>query len=387
MVRMRLSFGELADCFHAVQKAVDKAHDRSGGSAIVSDAASSANVYVIWPFAFAITELFKICDSLIENLARPDGIGRAVARHTTNAIRREFRMCQPSFRDVVAVLSDKLPRPRLGTAVFGAGLLVAFAFPSHLLAHEAYPAVPLPPATIIDEAPFLKENDDAMTKMMNDMAIKPTGDVDHDFTAMMIPHHRGAIDMAQAELQYGRNQKLLRIAQEIVVEQLQEIAAMRLAVGEPASPTWVTNGAHDAPAAAPSHKTNPGGDAPFVSRSNAAMDKMMTDMAVKSTGYVDHDFVAMMVPHHQGAIDMAQAELQYGQNPQLKTIAQEIIVDQMQEIALMRLALGEPLPPSMSSPTQTSYSALQSAPPHESDANQTQMRMSAAMQMAPARTH
>jgi hypothetical protein len=93
------------------------------------------------------------------------------------------------------------------------------------------------------------------------------------------------------------------------------------------------------------------------------------------------------VPHHQGAIDMAQAELQYGQNPQLKTVAQEIIVGQMQEIALMRLALGEPLPPSMSSPTQASSSALQSAPPHESDANHAQMRMPPAMPMASSRTH
>jgi uncharacterized protein (DUF305 family) len=241
-------------------------------------------------------------------------------------------------------------------------------------------------ASTSQEAAFLAENQVAMDKMMAGMNIKPSGDVDHDFTAMMTPHHQGAIDMAQGELQYGRNQKLLRIAQEIVVEQLQEIAAMQLAIGEPASPTWVTNGAHDA-SAAPSHKANPGGDAPFVSRSNAAMDKMMTDMAVKPTGDVDHDFVAMMVPHHQGAIDMAQAELQFGQNPQLKTIAQEIIVDQMQEIALMRLALGEPLPPSMSSPTQDSSGAMQSAPPHESDANQTQMPMSAAMQMAPARIH
>jgi uncharacterized protein (DUF305 family) len=237
------------------------------------------------------------------------------------------------------------------------------------------------------EAAFLAENQVAMDKMMAGMSIKPTGDVDHDFTAMMIPHHQGAIDMAQAELQYGRNQKLVRIAQEIVVEQLQEIAAMRFAIGEPASPTWVTNGAHDAPAAASSHKANPGSDAPFVSRSNAAMDKMMTDMAVKPTGDVDHDFVAMMVPHHQGAIDMAQAELQYGQNPQLKTIAQEIIVDQMQEIALMRLALGEPLPSSMSSPTQASSGAMPAAPPNDSDADETQMRMSPAMQMAPARTH
>ena len=70
-------------------------------------------------------------------------------------------------------------------------------------------------------------------------------------------------------------------------------------------------------------------------------------MAVKPTGDVDRDFVAMMIPHHQGAIDMAQADLRYGQNEQLRRIAQEIIVTQQQEIAAMRLALGEPLPPSV----------------------------------------
>jgi uncharacterized protein (DUF305 family) len=267
------------------------------------------------------------------------------------------------------------------------GLTVAAALVSIGMSRVPAPARQAPPATASVEAPFLAENDAAMDKMMKDMTVKPTGDVDHDFTAMMIPHHQGAIDMAEALLRYGRNQKLLRIAQEIVIEQLQEIAAMRLATGEPVSLTWVTNGAYDAPAAAPSDQVNPGGDVPFVSRSNAAMDKMMTDMAVNPTGDVDHDFVAMMVPHHQGAIDMAQAELQYGQNPQLKTIAQEIIVDQMQEIALMRLALAEPLPPSMSSPTQASSGAMQSAPAHESDANRTQMRTSGAMQMVPTGTH
>ena len=82
------------------------------------------------------------------------------------------------------------------------------------------------------------------------------------------------------------------------------------------------------------------------------MTKMMADMAVKPTGDVDRDFVAMMVPHHQGAIDMALAELRYGKNEQLRRIAQEIIVDQQQEIAAMRLALGEPLPPSAPAPTR-----------------------------------
>jgi hypothetical protein len=84
-----------------------------------------------------------------------------------------------------------------------------------------------------DEARFFAENDKAMTKMMDGMSIKPSGSVDEDFVAMMVPHHQGAIDMAQAELLYGHNEQLRRIAQEIVVEQQQEIVAMRLALGQP----------------------------------------------------------------------------------------------------------------------------------------------------------
>ena len=82
------------------------------------------------------------------------------------------------------------------------------------------------------EAPFLTENQAAMGKMMADMAVKPSGDIDQDFAAMMIPHHQGAIDMAQAELRYGHNEQLRRIAQEIIVEQQQEITAMHLALGQ-----------------------------------------------------------------------------------------------------------------------------------------------------------
>ena len=68
------------------------------------------------------------------------------------------------------------------------------------------------------------------------------------------------------------------------------------------------------------------------------MDKMMADMNVKPTGDADRDFVAMMIPHHQGAIDMARSLLRYGHNEQLRRLAQEIIVTQQQEIATMRLA-------------------------------------------------
>lgn len=87
------------------------------------------------------------------------------------------------------------------------------------------------------EAPYLAENVSAMTKMMVDMGIRPSGDVDADFVAMMVPHHQGAIEMAQAELRHGRNEPLRRMAQEIIVTQLQEITAMRLSLGQPLPPS------------------------------------------------------------------------------------------------------------------------------------------------------
>ena len=87
------------------------------------------------------------------------------------------------------------------------------------------------------EAPFLAENVTTMKKMMGDMAVKPTGDVDADFVAMMVPHHQGAIDMALAVLRHGSNPQIRRLAQEIIVTQQQEIAVMRLAVGRSTQPT------------------------------------------------------------------------------------------------------------------------------------------------------
>jgi uncharacterized protein (DUF305 family) len=64
-------------------------------------------------------------------------------------------------------------------------------------------------------------------------------------------------------------------------------------------------------------------------------------MAAKPTGNPDRDFAAMMIPHHQGAIDMAKVELIYGRDPVLRRLAQGIIVTQQQEIELMQRYLQE----------------------------------------------
>jgi Domain of unknown function (DUF305) len=66
-----------------------------------------------------------------------------------------------------------------------------------------------------EPSPYLAENVSATTKMMIDMGIRLSGDVDADFVAMMVPHHQGAIEMAQAELRYGRKEPLRRMAQEL----------------------------------------------------------------------------------------------------------------------------------------------------------------------------
>lgn len=102
----------------------------------------------------------------------------------------------------------------------------------------------------------------------------------------------------------------------------------------------------------------PAAEPPYIAENVITMTKMMIDMGIRPSGDVDTDFVAMMVPHHQGAIEMAQAELRYGRNEALRRMAQEIIVTQLQEITAMRLSLGQPLPPSVPSPNQILPAAM-----------------------------
>jgi uncharacterized protein (DUF305 family) len=69
---------------------------------------------------------------------------------------------------------------------------------------------------------------DGMEKMNHDMAAAPmTDDADHDFVTMMIPHHQGAVDMAQVELKYGKDPAMRRLATDIVAAQKKEIAMMQ----------------------------------------------------------------------------------------------------------------------------------------------------------------
>jgi uncharacterized protein (DUF305 family) len=68
----------------------------------------------------------------------------------------------------------------------------------------------------------------------------------------------------------------------------------------------------------------------------ASMQTMMKGMNVRPTGKPDKDFVLMMMPHHQGAIDMAKVELQYGTDPEMRQLATDIVAAQEKEIAEMK---------------------------------------------------
>jgi hypothetical protein len=136
------------------------------------------------------------------------------------------------------------------------------------------------------------------------------------------------------------------------------VAATSFALAQDPTSAYHVHGA--GPVAYAAARPDLSAEQPFLSENDAAMNRMMADMTIKPTGDVDRDFVAMMVPHHQGAIEMAQAVLRHGRNEQLRRLAQEIIVTQQQEIAAMRLAVGEELPPSLAAPTQVAPSSATS---------------------------
>ncbi|MFB9968901.1 DUF305 domain-containing protein [Pseudoroseomonas cervicalis] len=69
---------------------------------------------------------------------------------------------------------------------------------------------------------------------------------------------------------------------------------------------------------------------------------MHRDMAVPLTGDTDRDFAAAMIPHHQGAIDMARIQLRHGRDPAMRRMAEEIIAAQEKEIAELRAFLARP---------------------------------------------
>ncbi|HWV54971.1 CopM family metallochaperone [Pseudorhodoplanes sp.] len=106
------------------------------------------------------------------------------------------------------------------------------------------------------------------------------------------------------------------------------------------------HGAPQKPAAAADHSAHdsskPKGDAgPSSLAFHAINAKMHEGMDITFTGNADVDFVRGMIPHHQGAVDMAKTVLAFGKDPQIRKLAEEIVKAQESEIAMMQAWLKQ----------------------------------------------
>lgn len=113
---------------------------------------------------------------------------------------------------------------------------------------------------------------------------------------------------------------------------------LALAAALIALPAVAQHAGHGAPA--PAAQQGPASTREF----RAASDRMHRDMTIAYTGNADRDFAAGMIPHHQGAIDMARIVLRHGADPEMRALAENIIRAQEAEIAQLRAFLARSQP-------------------------------------------
>lgn len=160
-----------------------------------------------------------------------------------------------------------------------------------------------------------KAYETAMSGMMKNMMAPPTGKPDLDFVQGMVPHHQGAIDMAKAVLQYGKDPEVKALAEGVIKAQEGEIAFIKDWLGKTDQNALVV--------------------APDSVKANEQAMASMKSMTVNYSGDADTDFLKSMIPHHQGAIEMAKVALQFAKDPEVLKLAQDIVTAQEGEIKVM----------------------------------------------------
>jgi len=163
--------------------------------------------------------------------------------------------------------------------------------------------------------------DNIMMQLMNNTmtkvnSMKMSGDFDLDFANMMIMHHQAAIDMSGEEIAKGTDEQIKTMAQNIVTAQEKEIQQLQQFINNYKVPAEKNiNGA-------------------MHNKLNEAMKTMMDKMNnMQMTGNSDKDFVRMMIAHHESAVKMAEDEISYGKQSEMKKMAQKMSTDQSKEIA------------------------------------------------------
>lgn len=167
----------------------------------------------------------------------------------------------------------------------------------------------------------MKENKNVfisiMDTMMTNMDKVPKGQsASKTFISQMIPHHEGAIAMAEYEIKHGKNFEMIQLAKSIKAEQKSELIQMRLLLSQ----------------INPDEKVSKY----FDDEMDKSMEVMMNNMpAEKSLKETDHAFAKVMLPHHQAAVDMARALLKYPENDNVSAFARQLISDEQIEIEQM----------------------------------------------------
>lgn len=209
-------------------------------------------------------------------------------------------------------------------------------------------------------------------RMMRNMAMPFTGDPDVDFRMHVIPHHQAAMDMAWVALRHAEDPWTRQAAQAILIAQQQEISQFQgwLArhrdkaprggqpryiqnastypdpeqdIRQPGSRYELVGEAWAPTSGVPLQQELSGQSAGSATREfKAAGARMMRrSMAVPFTGDADVEFRTNMIPHHQGAIDMARVALRHAKNAWTRQAAQAIITAQQHEIYQFRAWLAQ----------------------------------------------
>ncbi|MGI8624046.1 MAG: DUF305 domain-containing protein [Solirubrobacteraceae bacterium] len=148
---------------------------------------------------------------------------------------------------------------------------------------------------------------------------KPGNAADRAFVAEMVPHHESALEMATIARQRGTTGFVKTLSANIVRSQSQEIRAMRTE-----DATLAKAGVEKGDLGVP----------------HSMMGMSMDNGMLKTANPFDPAFLKMMIPHHEGALVMAKAELKKGSDPKLKKLATQIIAGQQKEITQMKSQLG-----------------------------------------------
>jgi uncharacterized protein (DUF305 family) len=157
-----------------------------------------------------------------------------------------------------------------------------------------------------------------MDTMMARMESNPKGrSPEEEFFLQMIPHHMGAVDMANYEIAHGKNFEIVQLAKSILAEQQSELTAMQLWLKSP-------------------NNISSAVDSNFSNAMAKSMFQMMNNIPNCLDSYnTDRCFAIIMIPHHQAAVDMAKAVLNFSKNADTLPFAKMLISNEQIEIQQM----------------------------------------------------